>query len=313
MVSDRPPTGRHPGVSRRSLLQGAAALGVVGTVGGLGLAACGGDDDAVDTASDPTGPVTGDLSLVAMLDAASSLAAGESARVPLGLADLDGALVSDGPATIRVSVQDDAGDEIETVEAPRRAEGLTQAFYPVVFTPAAPGFHRLVAEVDGSPVEAIVEVSDAADIAIPRVGQPLPVVATPTVADSRGVDPICTQEPACPLHEVDLADALGAGPVAVLVSTPAFCQTAICGPVLDLFVAAAEDHPETTFVHVEVYASAAEVEEQGLQAPLAPAVDEWGLPFEPCLFLVGSDGSIVERLDVIYDAVELDEGLARLA
>lgn len=312
MASDRTSTGPASGVSRRTVLRGAAALGIVGAAGGLGLAACGDDDGGGDTASDPTDAPVTDLSLIAMLDAASSLAGGEAARVPLGLADVDGALVSDGPATLAFSVQDEAGDEVAAVEAPRRDEGLTQAFYPVIFTPPAAGVFRLVTEVDGSSVEAVIQVSEVDDIAIPRVGEPLPAVATPTVTEARGVDPICTQEPACPLHEVDLAEALGAGPVAVLVSTPAFCQTAICGPVLDLFVAAAEAHPDITFVHVEVYASATEVEEQGLQAPLAPAVDEWGLPFEPCLFLVDGDGTLAERLDVIYDATELDDGLARL-
>ena len=68
---------------------------------------------------------------------------------------------------------------------------------------------------------------------------------------------------------------LGTAPLAVLVSTPAFCQTAICGPVLDLFVAARDAHPDVTFVHVEVYQSASEVEASGPDATLAPAVEAW--------------------------------------
>ena len=98
---------------------------------------------------------------------------------------------------------------------------------------------------------------------------------------------------------------LGTARSRVLVSTPAFCQTAICGPVLDLFVAAEAEFPEVTFIHVEVYASAEEVEADGLQAPLAPAVEALGLPFEPALFLIEADGTIAERIDVIYDEVEL--------
>ncbi|HMJ77940.1 MAG TPA: hypothetical protein VK507_18305, partial [Iamia sp.] len=154
--------------------------------------------------------------------------------------------------------------------------------------------------------------SDPSSIVIPRPGQPLPPTPTPTVAEDRGVDPICTQDPPCPLHEVDLETALGAEPLAVLVSTPAFCQTAICGPVLDIFVAAQADTPDVTFVHVEVFASADEVEAEGPEATLAPAVMAWKLPYEPCLFLVAADGTVAERLDVIYDTDELAEALARL-
>jgi hypothetical protein len=41
-------------------------------------------------------------------------------------------------------------------------------------------------------------------------------------------------------------------------------------------------------------------------------VDALGLTFEPCLFLVGADGVVAERLDTIYDRAELTEALARL-
>ena len=79
---------------------------------------------------------------------------------------------------------------------------------------------------------------DPADVAIPQVGAPLPPFDTPTVEDGRGVNPICTREPACPLHDVSTqSSALSAGqPVAYLIGTPAYCQTAVCGPVLDLLL-----------------------------------------------------------------------------
>ena len=47
-------------------------------------------------------------------------------------------------------------------------------------------------------------------------------------------DPLCTQDPQCPLHSVSLDQVLGSGkPVAVMFATPARCQTQYCGPVLD--------------------------------------------------------------------------------
>lgn len=281
-----------------------------------GLPACGDDDasgSSSDGGADPTTEATeSERVLVAMADSASSLAAGEPARLPLGVGDSSGALITDPPETLTFTIEDVDGNEVDSVSVARRGVGLPRAFYPLAFTPAVAGSYIARTEVDGEPVDAAFTVSDVESIVIPRPGQPLPPTPTPTASDAQGVDPICTQDPPCPLHEVDVETALGTAPLAVLVSTPAFCQTAICGPVLDLFVAAQPDAPDVTFVHVEVYQSAAEVEEQGMNATLAPAVSAWELPYEPCLFLVAADGTVAERLDVIYDADELAEALARL-
>jgi hypothetical protein len=145
-------------------------------------------------------------------------------------------------------------------------------------------------------------------VTVIQPGAALPAVATPTVGDARGVDPICTADPVCPLHDVTVAEALEEDrPLALLVSTPAFCQIAICGPVLDVLLGITGDHPDVRFLHAEVYAHP----EQDLDVH-APIVDELGLTFEPSLILVGRDGRVVERLDTIYDAGEASEALTRL-
>ena len=81
----------------------------------------------------------------------------------------------------------------------------------------------------------------------------------------------------------------------------------ICGPVLDLLLDVLPDHPDVRAVHAEVYTNP----EAGL-TDYAPTVRARGLHLEPSLVLVGSDGTVVERLDSIYDRVEVDEALARL-
>ena len=92
------------------------------------------------------------------------------------------------------------------------------------------------------------------------------------------------------------------------MSTPAFCQIAICGPVLDVLLGVTADHPSIRYLHAEVYAHPNEEIETK-----APVVAELGLTFEPCLVLVGSDGVVVERLDTIFDEDEVTDALARLA
>src|SRR3546814_6452234 len=136
-------------------------------------------------------------------------------------------------------------------------------------------------------------IDQVADLSVVKPGDAIPAVATPRPPDARGGNPICTAEPACPLHDVSLADALGEGrPIALLVATPAFCQIAICGPVLDVLLEATGGHPDVRFLHAEVYANPGE----GLEE-YAPIVSELGLHFEPCLLLIGAEDRKSTRLN----------------
>jgi hypothetical protein len=141
---------------------------------------------------------------------------------------------------------------------------------------------------------------------VPDVGDPLPGPPTPTTADPLGVAVLCTREPACPFHEVSLADVLAGGrPVVVMLSTPAYCQTAICGPVLDSLITAA---PTIDTVHIEVYPN--EAPPDGLPSELVGS--SFGLGWEPVLFVAGADGRVTARLDNIWDGDELGAALATI-
>src|SRR5262249_11889176 len=68
----------------------------------------------------------------------------------------------------------------------------------------------------------------------PRRGPPAPRAAPPPAAPPLGAAPISPPTPPCPLHAVSLDTVIGAGkPVAVMLATPALCQSRYCGPVLD--------------------------------------------------------------------------------
>jgi hypothetical protein len=109
-----------------------------------------------------------------------------------------------------------------------------------------------------------------------------------------------------------LREALAGGtPVAFLVATPKFCQTAICGPVLDVLLSQKDRFPQIKMLHAEVYAS--EADAQPGRQKLTPVVDAYGLTFEPALYLARADGTIAKRLDTIFDGVELHDALAQLA
>lgn len=295
---------RLPGITRRRfLLAGGTGAGAML----LGACGSGGEDTTGATVAD-----TGDLVLVQYFGG-PSLVAGRESRAPFGVADADGALPVDRtPTSLSVSILGPDGEEARApIEVERRAAGLPRAYFPLRFTAETPGFYTARVEFDGVAAEMAMKVDAAKDVVVIQPGASLPALATPTVADARGVDPICTRDPVCSLHDVSVAQALDEGaPIALLVSTPAFCQVAICGPVLDLLLAQVDAHPNVRFVHAEVYAH------PGSDPDLrdsAAVVTELGLHFEPCLVLAGSDGKVTDRLDNIFDETELAEVLGRLS
>ncbi len=299
-------------VSRRSFLLGSAAAAVTltacggsssGGAGGAGSAAPGGSGNAPDETAAAGGTQPGSLVLIQRF-ASKTLTTGRQ-RVPIVLGDVNGLLpLEQTPTSLTARIVDGKGAvAVPAVSVKRHGDSLQQPYYPFALTLQVAGTYELQL-VDTPGVATAVDVSVPGDVPIPQVGSPLPPEATPTEANHRGVNPICTRQPACPLHDVTLQAALGqAKPVAYLIGTPAYCQTGICGPVLDLLLAEHLKRSDFTMVHAEVYT------DDTINTP-APAVTAYHLNFEPCLFIANAKGVITARLDSIWDAEELSAALA---
>lgn len=295
------------GLTRRGFLAGIAAAGV--------LAACSEGDETIDAGGDGAGMagIVGGLSVARFYG--PYFRAGRAARVPFGLSDDEGLLSAAlAPDELGVTVRGPEGDEVASgLTATLYTEGLPRPYYAFEFTPESAGFYDIVLDTSEGEVLTqvqIVEEDDEAASAIVGPGDPIPDLQTPTVDDARGVTPICTREPACDLHARTVAEVVAAGePMALLVATPAFCQTAVCGPVLDVLLGVLPDVPGVTAVHAEVYADP-ESGEQPLEP--APVVEALGLPFEPVLYTVGADGVVRERLDYIFGEAEIRRALEDL-
>ena len=228
-------------------------------------------------------------------------------RLPISLADQAG-LLADGdlPTTLTARlVNAETGATVASdLVATRHDAGLSIPYWPFRVNVADVGLYSLV--VDGGPQDgAAVQVLDPSEVTIPLVGSPLPAFDTPTVDDARGVNPICTRTPEpCPFHDVTLTDALASGrPVVYLIGTPAHCSTGTCSPALDGLLELRDELSATyVIVHAEVYTD-------DTATQVAPAVTSYAMTYEPALFVTGRDGMIVERLDAVFDSVELREVL----
>jgi hypothetical protein len=273
------------------------------------LGACGGDDDDAAEATTSTAG-GGDLVLAAYMSG-PLYAAGVESRIIFGLADSEGLLTFDRtPEELELRViGPDAAPTVEKVTVQRHGQDMPRAYFPLRITLDEPGIYTLRAELEGqAAAELAFEVKDPAQVTVVKPGDQMPAVDTPTTADARGVTPICTADPVCPLHDVTLAEALAEGkPVGLLVATPKFCKVSACGPVHDVLLGVVDAHPEVRFLHAEVYAHP-EVNTDDL----APVLSDLRMFAEPSLFLVGSDKVVRDRIDSIYDESELTTALAAL-
>lgn len=297
-------------LSRRRFLAAGALAGGVALLG-----ACGSDDS--DDASTDDGADTGSdgargYGLIPFLRRDLAVLSAEArSRVPFALADKDGLLPTDQvPKSLQVRIRDTTnGRSTNSVSVARHGDGLARAYFALEVTFDKPGIYTIESEFDGEPIELSVQAYPDDQVTVVRPGVRMPPLETPTMADAKGVDPICTRDPVCPLHDITVAQATQNGkPLALLVATPAFCQVAICGPVLEILLDVMADHPGVQYLHAEVY-----TQPKVNLDTFTPAVTQLALPQEPVLVLVGSDGVVTERLDVIFDRVELDAKLGTLS
>lgn len=141
----------------------------------------------------------------------------------------------------------------------------------------------------------------------PGIGEIPPASRNDTFTTNSDPLSLCSRSPTCPLHDKVIADVLGKGrPLIVQFSTPAFCETRFCGPVLEVLLRQVPQYEDRIdFVHIEVW--------QDFQSQKnRPAVAEWNLPGEPYTFFMNKDGRVVTKLEAIFGENELVSALSQL-
>lgn len=300
-------------LDRRSFLRTAGLVGggaaLLAAAPAL-LSACGG------SSSTPAGTVSlsGDATarnLVGLFNYSGDyLVSTISQRLPFAIATPEGPPATEGPPTLAVQLHRDDQPVGDPIVLERHADGTPIPYYPLVTTFAEAGVWRITTDLDGQESSQSFMVQAPDTVPLRQIGQRMMPVDSPTITDARGVDPICTSVPPCPLHTETVAAALATRePVALLISTPQFCQTGVCGPVLDMLLGLMPEFPTLRFVHTEVYNrpnNGADPAADGVTA----TVEAYGLSFEPSLFVADADGVIRTRLDNIFDRGELRTALA---
>jgi hypothetical protein len=308
------------GISRRELLRlagvGGGALGLAALLG-----ACGGDEPPpADAPAGSLQALQANARQLSLLGAQSQLQVGES-LFTFGLAAADNSLVTGGAPEVWLA-RDDTSKALGPYPTrwyelhayaqtkDRSPQSELTGFYAAQVELAQPGNWMAAAtlELDGGRAvgRGAVPVVAAAD-APAAVGSKARPVRTPVATTAAARKKVCTRDPACPLHEVSLDDALGAGrPAVVNFATPLLCSSRMCGPVVDeQMVVADKLGRKASFVHVEIFP------DRDPSKP-APALTAYGFTTEPWLLVVDRDRVIRARFEGPVTAAQIEGALRPL-
>lgn len=164
------------------------------------------------------------------------------------------------------------------------------------------GGQRLVAALGNVVARQHDSPPDVGDRAIPS--------DTPTIASTGGdLSKLTTRTPPdVSLLRYSIAGSLKARrPFVVTFATPKFCASRLCGPAVDVTLAAQRRFRGTgiRFIHVEVY------EDNDPAKSYNRWMKEWGLETEPWTFLVDARGRVVDRFEGILSLAELESAIRR--
>jgi hypothetical protein len=138
---------------------------------------------------------------------------------------------------------------------------------------------------------------------IPRPGEKAPKIHTPTAEEAGGdLSKITTRIPPDTQNKVDYAEALGKEPILLLFATPQFCQSRVCGPVVDVAEQAQHEYGDkAAFIHMEIY------NENDPGKGVRPQVRDFHLPSEPWLFAINRNGVVSSAIEGAFGLQLMDE------
>ena len=149
----------------------------------------------------------------------------------------------------------------------------------------------------------------------PSLGSQAPRSQNRTASDAANLSEVSSDpEPDPDLYALSIAQALQTGrPLVVTFATPAFCESATCGPQVEVVKLLKEAYREqANFIHVEIYENPQEMREDLSKGRISVVVQEWWLPSEPWTFLMDAQGRVAAKFEAFTSYEELDEAIRRL-
>jgi hypothetical protein len=279
----------------------------------LALAAC--DESTNGAAPDlsPAATASASPALSAQV-VASQLTVGVR-RVPIGIVDHNTPVTD---ATVHVRAFASVGGSVQLkgeADAPFRGEGLQGAGLYVAHL-RLDTVGQWVAQITvhrpgGATVDLAAPFQVLSAESVPAVGQAAPRSQNQTLRDVPDASYIDSGSPPDDMHSISIADAIAQHrPTLVVFATPAFCESATCGPqVHAVQLLEPMFRNRLTFIHVEIYR---DFKPDPSQRQLTATVLEWNLQTEPWVFLIDARGTIAAEFEAVTAADELKVAVDQL-
>lgn len=166
----------------------------------------------------------------------------------------------------------------------------------------------LIKEKDGWAKVGLRSIKVGEFAKIPRPGQKAPLIQTPTAKSGGGdLAELTTRVPPDTQNKVNYAEVLGKEPILLLFTTPKFCQSRVCGPVIDV-AQQAQQHFEgkANFIHMEIY------NENDPSQGVRPQVRRFHLPTEPWLFAINREGVVGATIEGGFGSKLMDKTVEKV-
>ncbi len=254
---------------------------------------------------------------LSMLQAQSELLAG-GATFSFGMVSNQGDLLTGGSPEVWVATNESSAalgpfaatfhrfEAYEHFDDHSPRSPLT-GFYAVDVAIPRPGTWTIAAtaEEGGSPYVATGTMKVVAETQAAQIGTEAISAKTPVATETADLRKICTRTPPDPMHYISLDQALANGkPTVVSFSTPALCESRLCGPVVDEMFAVFDSvgKEAANFVHVEEFP-------ERIQTKPAPAFVAWGFQTEPWTVVIDREGIIRAAFEGPVVSSQIQEAL----
>jgi hypothetical protein len=99
-------------------------------------------------------------------------------------------------------------------------------------------------------------------------------------------------------------------PLLVTFATPAYCQSATCGPQVGVIKDIKAGHSsDMNFLHVEVYDNPNEIQGDLTRGRISPTLSEWGLITEPWTFVMDTEGLVQAKFEGFVGPEDLETAI----
>ena len=237
--------------------------------------------------------------------------------IPLTLVPADGGQALQGSATYIAApgTPSSSSPQLTSPSDARGVYGLEDVTFPTTGVWQA----QLSFEAGGQPINLTAAFGVSDKPALPAIGDKAfhtenltmaDAAKDPEAVDSRAQDGAKVPDPE--LHRDTIAGALAAHrPILALFATPVYCTSEFCGPSTDALEKLSKVGPkDAAYIHIEIYKNHAKNQ-------VNAAAAEWLLRnndlTEPWLFLIGRDGTILDRWAPLFDPHEVLTELEKAA